>query len=110
MRHKPGRHPDNVAPVASNPAPSPAVNFNIGGLTMEGYAPAEQKRFTQSLQSRLTELAKAHHQSDWSAGLRMNRLDAGQLPVGATPEQAARHIALQIFSKITQQTGGKHHA
>ena len=110
MRHKPGHRPSNASPIASNPAPSPRVNFQIGWLTMEGYAPAEQKRFTRSLQSRLGDLVKTHSASEWSAGLRMNHLDVGRLPAGASPEEMARHIALQILSKIKRQTGGNHHA
>lgn len=102
MRHR------TAAPAASNPTLAPTVNLQINRLTLHAYAPVEQKRFTQALQARLTEMAKTHH--DWSAGLRMNRLDAGQLPAGATPEETARYVALQIFSKITQPTGGKRHA
>jgi hypothetical protein len=77
---------------------------------MEGYAPAEQKRFTQSLQSRLHDMVKTHGTFGWSGGLRMNRLDVERLPAVGSPEELARHIALQIFSKITRQTGGSNHA
>jgi hypothetical protein len=84
---------------------------------MDGYSAADEKRFTHSLKLKLADLARRHSDLLWSEtnGLTMNRLDAGQLPSGASPEDAARQIAARIFAKLTQkqtpaQSGGIDHA
>ena len=94
-----------------------ALHFKIGRITMDGYSAADQKRFTYSLKLKLADLARRESDLLWSEtnGLTMNRLDAGQLPSGASPEDAARQIAARIFSKLTQkqtpaQSGGIDHA
>jgi hypothetical protein len=97
------------------------VHFKIDRLTVEGYSVADRKRFTHSLKSNLAKLAQTHSDNQWVAanGLTMNHLDAGQLPVDATPEAAALQIATRIFAgltqaqparQITKQSGGKDHA
>ncbi len=85
-------------------APRIALHIRIGRLTMQGYSPAQQKRFTRALQFSLGELAERGGAGQWSAAraLRMNRLDAGRLPAGATPEAAARQIATRLFAGLTQ--------
>ena len=93
-------------------APSIGLHVNIGRITLEGYTPADRRRFAYALQSSLTGLARTPNSSRWPAvpALRMNHLDAGQLPPGASPEEAARHVARQIFATLTRQPGGKQHA
>jgi hypothetical protein len=97
--------------------PASALHFKIGRITVDGYSAADQRQFTHSLESNLTELGRMHIDHTWSEATRltMKRLDAGQLPVGASPEDAARQIAMRIFAKlaqlqISQQSGGKGNA
>jgi hypothetical protein len=80
------------------------VHFNIRRLTIEGYSSAGQERFTRSLRAHLSALAQDAHQHQWSSanGLAMDRLDAGGLAPGATPETAARQIATRIFAGLAQ--------
>jgi len=114
-----GRHPSalakGVAPRTSGPAS--AVHFKIHRITADGYSASDQKQFTHSLKSNLAELARRYRDHTWSQAnqLTINRLDAGQLSAGASPEDAARQIAARIFAKLTQQkipgqSGGKGHA
>ncbi|HEV2275135.1 MAG TPA: hypothetical protein VGR96_13275 [Acidobacteriaceae bacterium] len=117
MRHRsapPGRRSPignsrRAAAAATAPA---AVHFQLGRITVEGFTLSAQKRFEHSLRSHLTGLALAHSSDRWmaAAGINVGRLDAGQLPPGASPEETARHIAEQIFDRLTEQTGGKPHA
>lgn len=99
-------------PMPRENAPSVALRFQIGRVTLAHYTRADQKRFVQSLQSRIAELAQAQGGYDWSAATtqRIARLDAGRLPDGASAEEAARQIATQIFNKLAQGPGGKRHA
>jgi len=118
MRHKtapaPRRSNGHLATASQNARPGHAprqnaksaldVHFNIRRLTIEGYSSAEQERFTRSLRAHLSALAQDSHQHQWSSanGLAMNRLDAGGLAPGATPETAARRIATRIFAGLAQ--------
>jgi hypothetical protein len=74
---------------AEAPAP-PRLHFEIGKITLHGYAQGDQKRFSDSLQASLAEFAR-------TPGA------ASQVHPGASPEEAARHVAGQIFKKL----GGK---
>lgn len=87
----------------ATPAPGTALHIKIGRLTIQGYSSAEQKRFTSALQSSLSELARrSGGQLSAAKALRMNRLDAGRLSAGATPEAAARQIATRLFARLAQ--------
>ena len=81
-----------------------ALHFKIDRITMEGYSAGEQKRFTQALQSNLAELVRSIGGNQWSAvkRLALDRLDAGRLPLHATPETAARQIATRIVEGLTK--------
>jgi hypothetical protein len=116
MRHRsaPAWRPSGHVQSTPAPptAPSPALRFQIGRITVEGFTRADQLRFESSLRSSLSELAHAHNHYAWSAadGLNVSRLDAGRLHPGASPEEAARQIAKRIFATLSQQSGGGHHA
>src|SRR5215469_16949903 len=106
-----------IAYDAAHRSAAPVLHFKIGRITTDGYSVAEQKQFTHSIKLKLAELARKHSDHPWSEanGLTMNRLDAGQLRSGASPEDAARQIAARIFAKLTQkqtpgESGGKGHA
>ena len=92
------------------PAGPSQLHFQIGRITLHGYAPADQKRFSDSLQSSLAEFAHARREVPWTgaAKLRIAHLDAGELRAGASPEEAARHVAAQLFARLSKNhRGGK---
>ena len=82
---------------------APKINFRIGRLTLEGYTRSDQTRFTRTLERKLRDLVAAAPGLNWKAAKDADRIDAGTLPSGATPEQAARHIARQIFLGLHQK-------
>lgn len=86
-------------PEATSASPRNGLRFHIGNITFEGYGPGEQKRFAGSLQETLTTLARQHSSLNWRAmaDVNVNRLDAGELPSGASPEQAAQFVAQKLF-------------
>ncbi|HEY4048398.1 MAG TPA: hypothetical protein VGM27_16155 [Acidobacteriaceae bacterium] len=98
--------------AAPHTAAAPALHFQIGRITAEGFTRGDQKRFESSLRSSLAELAHAHNPHEWSAsaGLKVSRLDGGRLRPGASPEEAARQIANRIFATLRERPGGTHHA
>jgi hypothetical protein len=119
LSRRSGQHPSALAHGAAprTTAPASALHFKIDRITVDGYSAADQKQFAHSLKSNLAELARRHSDHTWheANGLTMDRLDAGQLPTGASPEDAARQIAARIFAKLTQKqipgrSGGKGHA
>jgi hypothetical protein len=126
MRHRtipPGRRAGAGPSVLTHDAEprsstrAAALHFEIGRITLYGYSASENARFTHSLRLNLTELARRHRTQAWSEanGLAIDRLDAGQLPAGASPEDAARQIGARIFAGLTQppipgQSGGKGYA
>lgn len=97
MRHKPIPMP---APAAGT------LHFNIGRITLHGYSGAEQRRFQSSLESNLAHLARGAH-SGIAQELSLKHLDVGQLPAGATPEVAGRHIATRIVAAL-DGSGARH--
>jgi hypothetical protein len=73
------------------------IRIHIERLTVEGGSRADARQIGDALRTRLTELA--------SAGLlpqssQISRLDAGQLPHGASPDQIGRHTAGRIFQNL----------
>jgi hypothetical protein len=100
-----GNSPEREDRKGSTPASY--LQIRIDRITLHGYAPADQGRFTRMLSRELTKLAHAHEAIDWSAVARawIGRLDAGQLRAGASAEEAARRIAQQIFANLTQRRG-----
>lgn len=80
-----------VRQEATRQAEAPArLHFEIGKITLHGYAQADQKRFSDLLQASLAEFARRPGA-------------VSELHPGASPEEAARHVAAQIFKKL----GGK---
>jgi hypothetical protein len=95
MRHK---------PIARAPQPTPApsagtVHFNIERITLHGYSGTEQRRFQSSLESNLARFARDAY-TGMVQEFSLRHLDFGQLPAGATPEAAARHIATRIVAAL----------
>jgi hypothetical protein len=94
------------AHVALDSSPTNHLRINIDRITLHGYASADQGRFTRALSGELTKLADAYGDVDWNKAAplraRISRLDAGELRAGASAEDAARHVAQNIFEKLTQ--------
>jgi hypothetical protein len=78
-----------------------AVHFDIGRVTLDGYSPAQQARFVTALRARLIGLA-ATDTPVWPADgpRRRAHLDAGVLPAGAAPEQAAEQVAAALLAHL----------
>lgn len=79
------------------------INFRIERLTLEGYTRADQTRFTRAFERSLRELASHARGVDWAAATGADRINAGTLLPGATPEQAARHTARQIVLSLRHE-------
>jgi hypothetical protein len=83
---------------AEVPAPV-AVHFEIGRVTLHGYSAAQRTQFVASLRAHLAEVGAS---GSWSgsgpARRRVGRLDAGALPPGASPHEAARRVATALRS------------
>jgi hypothetical protein len=75
------------------------VHFDIGRITLHGYSAGQRTRFVSSLRSHLATLATSGGY-DWPAAgtRRVAHLDAGLLPPGAQPEEAARRIAARLLT------------
>jgi hypothetical protein len=91
----------------TGPAPRNGLRFRIGKITLQGYGAGEQERFAASLQKTLGTLARRHHNLNWRAmaDVKVSRLDAGELPSGSSPEQAAQLVARKLF--VALQRAGK---
>jgi hypothetical protein len=98
-----------------SPAAGGAVRFDIRRLTLSGYAEAEQRRFVRSLRTELARLSHAVPPGQWPAAGEagsdpppaFERLDAGEMRPGATPEEAARQIARRIVEKVARGGGAR---
>ncbi len=116
MRHKPSLSASRSTPVTTagvqNPQHPASIHFNIGRITLHGYTTAHQRLFTNSLQRSLGELVEARRDSDWSnvTSLRIRKMSGGKLNPGASPEEAAMHVARQIVQHALQLSGGSHDA
>ena len=88
---------------AQTAAQARKINFRIERLTLEGYTRADQARFTRTLEKTLRDLVTAAPGFDWAAATGADRIDAGTLLSGTTPERAARHTARQIFLNLQRQ-------
>jgi hypothetical protein len=99
------------AAEATGARPGNGLRFRIGKITLQGYGAGEQKRFAASLQENLSTMARQHRGLNWRAmaEVKVSRLDAGELPSGASPEQAAHFVARKLFSAL-QRAGRSAHA
>jgi hypothetical protein len=114
----PGRAPA-AGPAAPAPAAAPAtppppapvplprrVRLDIGAITLHGYSPAQQDRFTRSLRAELAELAAGPEAAQAAASPApppARRLDAGVLRAGATPEEAAGRVAAALRAHLAAE-------
>lgn len=91
---------------AMRASPRIALRFRIGKITLQGYGVGEQTRFAASLQGALTTLARQHSGLNWRAmaDVKINRLDAGELSSGTSPEQVAQLVARKLFVAL-QRSG-----
>ena len=80
---------------------APAMHFDIARITLYGYSARDRDRFERALRTHLTELA-AGQQGSWPAdgSQFIDRLDAGTVPAGASPERAARVIAARVLGAV----------
>jgi len=91
------------------PSQTPArqsIHFEIGRTTLHGYSARDRDRFESALQARLTELAAGQHGAGPALGNQfIERLDAGTIPDGASPERAARLIAARVLGAVGSSAG-----
>jgi hypothetical protein len=93
-----------VTDPAGPPAPPRRVRLDIGRITLHGYSPAQRQRFIGALEARLAEVAAGTQAA--AAGLApARRLDAGAMPAGAPPEEAAARVAAALRAHLA---GGRH--
>jgi hypothetical protein len=90
--------------MKDEPAARGTVRFEIGRITLHGYAPGQQARFISALRAGLAELADNGGLAA-AAGRQVGHLDAGVLRAGAPPEEAARRIAAQVRAALTGGAG-----
>jgi len=85
------------------------LRLDIQRLSLPGYTPAQHERFMHALTTTLNQLMA--RQAPWptALGARITHLDAGRLREGATPEDAAREIATQIFARLAGGAGDEPH-
>jgi hypothetical protein len=86
----------------SRPAlPSPrSIHFDIGRITLHGYSSRERDRFERALRTHLTALARQPGAWPASGDSFIERLDAGAIPPGASPERAAQLIANRVVGAV----------
>jgi hypothetical protein len=77
------------------------LHFNIRRLTLHGYSRADQARFTRTLRAELAKLSAKATPGD----PRIERLDAGEMGSGVSPEEAARRIARRIAERLGHHDG-----
>ena len=73
------------------------VKFQIGRLSIDGASRADGVRVSDALHSRLISLVMCDPPLH---AFHINRLDAGTLPRGASPEQTGHYLADQIFRSL----------
>jgi hypothetical protein len=85
-----------------------SVHFDIGHITLHGYSRRDGARFERALRTHLTDLAVAQ-QGTWPASHShsIERLDAGTIPAGTSPEHAARLIAARVLSAVASGPVGR---
>jgi hypothetical protein len=79
------------------------IKVHIGRLTVEGVSHADGLRVGEALRSRLAELAAV---SLLRRASNIDRLDAGEIPRGASAEQTGRHVAGRIFQNLKGSPNG----
>ena len=73
------------------------VRIHIERLTVEGRSRSDAVRIGDALRARLTELGSTRFEPAPSS---IARIQAGDVPRGATPEQIGRHTAGRIFQAL----------
>jgi hypothetical protein len=73
------------------------LNFHIGKLSIDGGSRADGLRTGEALRSHLTELARRGLPGRDAS---VDRIDAGVLPAGGSPERTGRHLADRIFRSL----------
>jgi hypothetical protein len=86
--------------VTRRVSPPASVRVAIDRITLHGYSPAQRARFVASLQASLRALDATG--SAPRGGQSLGRLDAGALPTGATPEEAAERVGAAIRAALAR--------
>jgi hypothetical protein len=81
--------------------------FDIQRLTLPGYTEAEQQRFTVALNLALGKLWPHQVLQPQALCAGVGHVDGGSLREGATPEDAAQHVAAQLIARVGGTAGGK---
>jgi hypothetical protein len=87
------------------PTPDAArsIHFDIGRITLHGYSARERDCFENALRAHLAELAASQQGAFPASGNRhIERLDAGTIPAGASPDRAARLIASRVIGAVAR--------
>lgn len=84
------------------------LRFDIASLSLPWLSGTERARFRNALEAELQRLADKRGNTLWTGptDTRIARLDFGELPASASPEQLARHIARQLIKRVTGLWGG----
>jgi len=77
------------------------LRVHIDRLTVEGMTPTDARDVGEALQRHLTRLARAEPGRLPSDTRRLDRLDLGVVPPGASPASIGRHVATQIFQGLS---------
>jgi hypothetical protein len=77
-------------------------DLHIDRIVVDGLPPAAKRQFSDALEKGLRDLAEAGIANELAgrSGLSIQSLDAGRLPPGATPAQAAMRIVHAIRQSI----------
>jgi hypothetical protein len=89
--------------MRDQPAVPRSIHIHVERVTLHGYSPSQQARFTDALQTHLTQLAASEDVTWPAAGERIRHLDAGVMRAGAQPEEAAHRVAARLLAAITNR-------
>lgn len=82
---------------------SPPVHLEIGTLALRGLAHGTHDAVLRAMRGELARLAAEAHTE--LASLRLDRIEAGRIPAGLTPDAAGRAIAAAVMRQIVAAQG-----
>jgi hypothetical protein len=88
---------------------SRTIHLHIDRMVVQGLPPHAQQRFVRAIEKQLAHMVEAQAPQGLAAGgsRRIASLDAGRLPRGASPEQAARQITAALHGQLAGK-GARH--
>ena len=81
---------------------SRTVHIHIDRMVVQGLPAHAQQRFVRALEKQLAQMVEAQAPHGFASGgsRRISSFDAGRLPRGASPEQAARQITAALHGQL----------